>query len=58
MRTWVYGKSTPGWYVAKQTWDDAYSQHLISLGYQVQRSDNKPVEQITIAEKYGEITIK
>lgn len=46
MSVWVYGIVEPGWYTAKQEWDESYAQHLRSLGYHVIKAafDKKPKE--------------
>lgn len=41
-KTWVFGKTVPGWYVARWIWRQDYADHLKSLGYEVQRSIEKP----------------
>jgi len=41
-KLWVFGKVEPGWYCAMGRWDAEWAKHLESLGYQVQRSINKP----------------
>lgn len=38
---WAYGKD--GWYCAMWGWSQLYADHLISLGYRVERSIKKPV---------------
>ena len=42
MSVWVMGIKAPGYYVAKNTWDQEYVQHLKSLGYRVWASRNSP----------------
>jgi hypothetical protein len=44
-KTWVYGKATPGWHVARWIWNAEYAKHLESLGYEVQRSIENPTNQ-------------
>lgn len=34
---WVMGKTEPGWYCAKQVWDNEYVADLRAMGYQVER---------------------
>jgi hypothetical protein len=41
---WVFGKISPGWYMAKSVWDKAYAEHLQSIGYEVMRSVKNPGE--------------
>ena len=41
-RTWAYGIKEPGWYCARGKWDESCSEHLRSLGYTVERSEEKP----------------
>lgn len=45
-KTWVYGKSTPGWYIARSTWNQADATRWQSLGYEVQRSIEKPTAKV------------
>lgn len=42
--TWVYGKTEPGWYVARWIWKADYAAELEALGYRVVRSKDKPTE--------------
>lgn len=41
-KTWVYGKTEPGWYCARTTWDGPWAKELEAKGYQVRRSIESP----------------
>jgi hypothetical protein len=40
--TWVFGKATPGWYMARWSWNAVWAAHLEAKGYRVERSEDKP----------------
>lgn len=39
---WVMGKTNPGWYIARWTWDQDYADKLRKLGYEVRQSNAMP----------------
>ena len=40
---WAYGIKEPGWYMARAIWNQSYADHLVTMGYEVERSIQKPL---------------